>query len=224
MAKEKDAYYFSHDSNAKNDEKILPLRADYGYEGYGLFWAIIESMRETKDYKLNYLSINVLSIALNFPPDKLKIFVDDCINKYSLFTLKGDKYYSNRLLRSMQKRMQLHSKMRANALQRWCNCNAIKERKGKESKVDNKDFELLWNLYDKKTNSKEKLLKKWSKINVGDKEKIMDHVPKYVQSTPDKKFRKNLQTYLNNESWNDEIIGLEKTVDEVPAGFISLGG
>mgnify|MGYP001572489914 CR=1 FL=1 len=33
----KDTYYFSHDYNARNDEKILELRVKYGAEGYGLF-------------------------------------------------------------------------------------------------------------------------------------------------------------------------------------------
>jgi hypothetical protein len=35
----------------------------------------------------------------------------------------------------------------------------------------------------------------------------MEHVAKYKQAQPDKKFRKNPETYLNNKSWNDEIIG-----------------
>ena len=50
MAKE--TYYFSHDSNAITDTKILNMRADYGLEGYGLFWAIIEMMRNEESYKL----------------------------------------------------------------------------------------------------------------------------------------------------------------------------
>lgn len=50
MAKE--TYYFSHDSNAITDTKILNIRADYGLEGYGLFWAIIEMLRNKEKYKL----------------------------------------------------------------------------------------------------------------------------------------------------------------------------
>ena len=33
---EKDAYFFSHDCNARNDPKILALRSVYGAEGYGV--------------------------------------------------------------------------------------------------------------------------------------------------------------------------------------------
>jgi len=39
----KEAYYFSLDSNARDDPKILQLRMEMGWEGYGLFWAIIET-------------------------------------------------------------------------------------------------------------------------------------------------------------------------------------
>ena len=48
----KETYYFSHDSNAITDTKILNMRADYGLEGYGLYWAIIEMMRNEEDYQL----------------------------------------------------------------------------------------------------------------------------------------------------------------------------
>jgi len=34
----------------------------------------------------------------------------------------------------------------------------------------------------------------------------MGHLELYVRSTPDVKYRKDPATYLNNESWKDEII------------------
>lgn len=66
-------------------------------------------------------------------------------------------------------------------------------------------FEKLWDMYQKKVGDKRKLLKKWSALKESEREAIMKHVPMYVESTPDKKYRKNLETYLNNRSWNDEI-------------------
>lgn len=66
-------------------------------------------------------------------------------------------------------------------------------------------FEDFWALYDKKT-GKEKSLQKWAKLKQSDKEKIMQHVPDYVASQPDKTYRKNPETYLNGKCWNDEII------------------
>jgi hypothetical protein len=60
-------------------------------------------------------------------------------------------------------------------------------------------------LYDKKED-RPKCEKKWQKIKQGAREKIMQHLDLYVRSTPDKKYRKNPITYLNSESWNNEII------------------
>jgi len=68
-----------------------------------------------------------------------------------------------------------------------------------------KEFETFWNLYDKKAGVKAKLLKKWAKLKQSEKDKIFETLPKYVAST-EKKYRKNPETYLNNEAWNDEII------------------
>lgn len=125
--KHKEAYYFSHDSNARNDEKMLELRADYGYEGYGLFWAIIEVMRDSSDFKLSSEKINTLAIAVNYDAKKLTKFIEDCIKKYFLFAEKDGKYYSNRLLISMKRKETVSKKMSANAKQRYSKKDAIAE-------------------------------------------------------------------------------------------------
>ena len=39
-----------------------------------------------------------------------------------------------------------------------------------------------------------------------DKEKIFEYIPQYIMSQPDKKYRKNLQTFLNQRGWEDELI------------------
>ena len=38
----KDTFYFSHDYNARNDEKIKRLIRKHGMQGYGVFWSIVE--------------------------------------------------------------------------------------------------------------------------------------------------------------------------------------
>lgn len=47
---EKDAYFFSHDCNARNDPKILALRSVYGAEGYGVYFMLVEILREQPEY------------------------------------------------------------------------------------------------------------------------------------------------------------------------------
>lgn len=67
-------------------------------------------------------------------------------------------------------------------------------------------FSEWWDLYDKKIGDKTKLEKKWNNLNNEERSKSIAHTILYKQSQPDKKYRKNPETYLNNKSFNDEII------------------
>ena len=67
-------------------------------------------------------------------------------------------------------------------------------------------FDEFWDLYDKKVGDKTKLRKKYDSIKESDRVLIKEHIPLYRMSQPDKQYRKDPQTYLNNSSWNDEII------------------
>ena len=66
-------------------------------------------------------------------------------------------------------------------------------------------FDDFWDLYDKKTD-RAKCEKKWNNLNQEDKEAVMEYLPAYKQSTPDKKYRRNPETFLNNKTWENEII------------------
>ena len=70
-------------------------------------------------------------------------------------------------------------------------------------------FEQFWDLYDYKK-SRDKAEKAWKTLNQEEKALALQHAPVYAQSTPDKQFRKHPTTYLNNKSFNDEII--ERTI------------
>jgi hypothetical protein len=67
-------------------------------------------------------------------------------------------------------------------------------------------FEDFWILYDKKKGSKKIAEKKWQKLPYKTKVEIMEYLPAYIASTPDKVYRKNPETFFNQESWHDEII------------------
>ena len=72
---------------------------------------------------------------------------------------------------------------------------------------DEYTFERAWNLYDKKVGCKAKLEKKWNSMSQKDRKAAIEYIPLYVIATEDKKYRKNLQTFLNQRGWEDEIIG-----------------
>jgi hypothetical protein len=93
-----------------------------------------------------------------------------------------------------------------------------------DSVIDSISFEIFWNLYDKKVGNKSKLVKKWDKLKEGTQLQILKHVELYIQSTQEKRFRKNPETYFNNESWNDEIIEVNNgTHQQINGGFSEEG-
>ena len=75
-----------------------------------------------------------------------------------------------------------------------------------ELPTDEYSFDKAWNLYQKKVGPKEKLKAKWNKLSLKDRKAAIEHIPLYVQSTPDRQYRKHFQTYLNQRGWEDEII------------------
>ena len=77
-----------------------------------------------------------------------------------------------------------------------------------DSNIDpaEQEFERFWDIYDKKVGNKQKLLQKWRKLKEDERKAIFETLPKYVAATPEKKYRLNPETYLNNKSWNNEII------------------
>lgn len=76
-------------------------------------------------------------------------------------------------------------------------------------KVDNREpkisFEIFWDKYGKRVGRKS-CEPKWNKLKKETQEKILLHLDKYIPATPDVEYRKNPETYLNQESWNDEVI------------------
>ena len=89
----------------------------------------------------------------------------------------------------------------------------------------NIEFEVFWNLYDKKRGEVEKLKTKWNKLTDTERQLIIKNIPLYKSAQPDKQFRKDPETYLNQKSWNDEIIkpSLKKPENPHAAVFNEVG-
>ena len=91
--------WFSHDSDARNDSKILNLRMRYGAAGYGVFFMLIERLRE----ETNYMSIkdyNAIAFDLRVDAAVVKSVVED----FGLFafTDDGECFYSESLYGRME--------------------------------------------------------------------------------------------------------------------------
>jgi len=156
----KDAYYFSHDANASNDPKCILLIEQLGLEGYGIFWILIEALRQEAEFKLPVSILPGISRRYNTSLEKVKTV----INGYQLFSHNEDYFWSDSLNRRMAEREVHRLQMVDMANKRWhkgnlalkqgsnayalpehCDSiagalptqsqsNAIKERKGKEIK------------------------------------------------------------------------------------------
>ncbi|MCG3670604.1 DUF4373 domain-containing protein [Aliarcobacter butzleri] len=92
--------YFSHDANAKDDFKVMLLIEELGLEGYGIFWVLIETLREQQNYKYPLKLLSVLARKYNTTLAKLEVVV----RNYHLFVIEDDCFfYSSSLNRRMQK-------------------------------------------------------------------------------------------------------------------------
>jgi hypothetical protein len=137
----KDTFYFSHDYNSRQDEKIKRLIMKHGLLGYGIFWAIVEDLYNNA----NALQMDYERIAFELRVDESIII--SIINDFKLFVFNEDTFGSLSVEKRLNHRNEKSNKARnsankrweksnndANALQTQSDSNAIKEIKGKEIK------------------------------------------------------------------------------------------
>ena len=114
--------YFSHDSNARNSDKLIKVRMGLGAEGYGIFFMLIERLREEEGYK-STIDYNILAFDLKVDPEKIKQVVEN----YDLFKFTEDgKYFYSDSFNDRMEMMDLKSKKLAaagkkGAEKRWGN-------------------------------------------------------------------------------------------------------
>lgn len=115
---DKERFYFQHDHNARNDDKILMLRSRFGAEGYGIFWIIVENMSESSDgtIKKKFLpglcSGNAVALKL------VQEILDYCV-EIGLFKFQRGSYLSRRILRYKEWRKQVSEMAKEKANKRW---------------------------------------------------------------------------------------------------------
>ena len=91
--------YFTHDANALDDPKCMLLVEQLGMEGYGIFWALVEKLRQQQDCRLPLALIPALASRLGTSEAKLKAV----IGGYGLFVVEADTvFFSASLIRRVQ--------------------------------------------------------------------------------------------------------------------------
>ena len=132
------------------------------------------------------------------------------------FKVEDGLYYNERMFNETIRRQKFSESRRNNAKSPKKESTSEAYAKHMETETENRtitineniniDFEWFWVEYDKKIGDKQKLKKKWNKLTDEERQNAMNYIDLYKQSVPDKQFRKNPETFLNNKSWNDEII------------------
>lgn len=145
MAKE--AFYFTHDYGSRNDPKLQKVMMKLGHEGKSVYWDLVEMLYEEGGYLLLEECDNY-AFALRTQCDCIQKLVND----FDLFKKNDTNFWSESILRRLDKRDEKSKKASQSAKTRWdkanalksdanalrqeCEGNAIKESKVKKSKVE----------------------------------------------------------------------------------------
>lgn len=76
--------------------------------------------------------------------------------------------------------------------------------------VMSKKFEAFWDLYDKKTGSRDNARKLFMKLSDGQLQAIRNHLPGYLRDTSEKKFRKDPERYLRHKIYKTELLNADE--------------
>lgn len=216
----KEAYYFSHDANARNDVKIVKLRRVLGLEGYAIYFCLIEILREQKDHKLPIESISDIAYDLHTSEEKIK----SVISGFDLFLIEGQnedqKFFSARLLRSMgeynSKKLKLSESGKKGNEKRWNQQLMLLPQSGGDhdpialKKIKEKEkyilFDNFWGIYGYKV-SRQEAEKAWNKLVDSDKLECISKLPKWLEQFKIHTWKKmpHASTFLNGRRWLDEI-------------------
>lgn len=193
MAHVKDSSYFSHDSNARRDPKILALRSAYGMEGYGWYWTIIEMFREQPGFRLQLNSkyaFKAIAMELECDEERAKDFIKDCIEEFHLFETDGHSFWSNSLLRRMEMKEERSNRARRAAQARWdkeeeCDGNANAMQTQSENSPGNasKVKESKVNIKESKKDIYTPILQHWNTQEIIQHRKLTEKTRRSIRAT-----------------------------------------
>lgn len=106
------AFYFQHDYDPLGDPKLSALVGEFGAVGYGLYWRLVEMLHTDQDHTLPHKKFVYVAIAKQMltsveqVEDVLMYAIDVC----ELFESDGELFWSNRVMRNIEKRAELSKK------------------------------------------------------------------------------------------------------------------
>ena len=91
--------YFPHDSNSRNSEKIIKLRMKHKAAGYGVYFMILERLRDSKEY-MSVKDYNIIAFDLREDASLIKSVIEDF--GLFVFTEDGKYFYSEEFMERMK--------------------------------------------------------------------------------------------------------------------------
>jgi hypothetical protein len=122
--------FFNHDSNARNDLKLIKLRKCGGWEYYGIYFAILELLF-SEENKLCIEDYETLAFGLQCDTEKLKQVIED----FDLFVIEGNCFYSKRLFEHIEEINLKSKKAKESINKRWSNTNVIRSNKDSNTSI-----------------------------------------------------------------------------------------
>lgn len=137
--------YFSHDSNARNSKKLLRLRQAHGAAGYGVYFMLLERLREEGGYTSDR-DYDMIAYDLREDKELIRAVVED----FGLFEISSDgkQFQSKGFMERMELREIRSQAGRKGASGRWgsfLSDDSKKEKKVKREskKSDGKNDEIM---------------------------------------------------------------------------------
>ena len=102
----KATYYFPHDYEPTSDPKIQALLGEYGAEGYGVYWRIVEMLHSDDGHELPMKQYLYLAVAKQMltTVERVQEIITFCIDVCELFVSSNEHIFSERVNRNVNKR------------------------------------------------------------------------------------------------------------------------
>lgn len=241
--KKKNADYFSHDADMRNDPKIKALRRKFGLEGYAVWCMILETLTDADYFEIewNEMTIELLAGDYDVEPEKLVSLVEYCysIKLLTIANIEGVKMiFSEKLISRFETVLNRRSLDRKRKTEGFSarkttdkgvfrtesTQSKVKESKVKESKVKEKNTHTLSQPIGSDDELKKKIAEK-KKANKAPKKNLPKVPPKGFRPEVEETLRRCLRHFPDHlhpkdlTPWLDTVDKLER-IDKIPFSLI----
>ena len=195
------SYWFSHDSTARHDPKILAMISVYGVQGYAWYFMILEILSEQAGHKipLNKYTYAMLAAQLRLTPQEVEEFISDCAVEFvsefgGLLCVNKTSIWSEGLCQRMKRFDETRERRRQSGRARW---NIERTTKIEAPQIKTPKIDYDWTLF-KFVGELDILIPLWKqKFPALDIEKELGNLEAWLMSNPNKR-KSNYSRFITN--------------------------